>query len=401
MARSELGKRWSLGLAGWSTWVGAVALVAAWSSGRGAEGQTLGLTPEPRVQSDCGNNTGICCPGPLSWSFDPYGGCDPCGECFGEGCRGWFVAHRPATWYGSVDTVGLTMDRGTNVELARFGPTGTSALSTNDMNTEYDAGGRFTVGRTIGGCWQAEISYLGNFAWDDTRTVATSAGNLSSIFSGFPSTADATLDNNTLAHAAMSSRMATGEVNLRTWVEMPSSALDLQVLVGARYFNAGDRIQYLTSGNRTLATDVASNNANVSTGNDLYGLQIGTSAKYLAHRLIYVDFDGKVALCQNFASQDTSFTQYDGTGALTSAFATSASAHRTSLLGDLLLTVNMQFRPNLTLRAGYQAIFVNGLALGPQNLPNNYLMLSNGIGQLHDNGNAVYHGPVLGLVGTW
>ena len=79
----------------------------------------------------------------------------------------------------------------------------------------------------------------------------------------------------------------------------------------------------------------------------------------------------------------------------------SNAASRTALLGELSLCGTFQFRPNVAIRAGYQAIFVNGLALAPQNIPTDTFALTNGVGQFRDDGEMVYHGPTLGLVGTW
>lgn len=351
--------------------------------------QTLGLRPNPYVIDDCGTILGICCPGPLVWGFDPYGGCEDCSQCMENVCRAGFIAHRPSTWYGSIDAIALTPNSSDQIELARIGPAGDTVLSTADLRSEYDVGGRFTVGRTFGGCFQAEIVYLGNYAWSDTQVAASAAGELSSVLSGFADPVDPALDQNSLATVSIASRMSTAEANLRTWLEMPPGPLDIQLLVGARYFAASDRLQYVTVGANT-------NDVTVRTDNDLYGVQIGTNAKYLMHRLFFVDFEGKVALCENFATQNTSFSQNGG-----AEITTSNSPQRTALLGDLMLTGTFQLRPNLALRVGYQALFVGGLALGSQNLPTNSYLLTNGIGQFRDNGNMVYHGPTIGIVGAW
>lgn len=379
------------GRKGWSAWPLSTLMVVVSLLGTGlpqATAQTLGLAPNPYVYDDCGQIRGICCPGPLVWGFDPYGGCDHCPNCNGD-CRLGFTAHRPLGWYASVGAAVLTPDRYEEINLARLGPTGVVALSTADVKSEWDAGGRFTIGRTINACWQAEISYQGNYGWSDTQTATSAAGDLSSILSGFANPVNPLFDQNNVATVTLASRMATAEANIRTWLEMPPGPLDLQVFVGARYFASSDHLQYITTG-------VNTNDITVNTGNDMYGVQLGTSAHFLLHRLFYLDFEGKIALCENFVEQNTSFVQ-NGGAALTTANAVS----RTALLGELSLCGTFQFRPNVAIRAGYQAIFVNGLALAPQNIPTDTFALTNGVGQFRDDGEMVYHGPTLGLVGTW
>lgn len=351
-----------------------------------ASGQTLGLTPAPTVIDDCGKVQGICCSGPLVWGFDPFGGCQQCGGVNGHSCRTGFTAHRPATWYGGVDMIALTPNASDEVVLARVDPTGSNALSTADLKSEYDAGGRFVVGRTIHGCYQLEVAYQGNYAWSDDRTVAASGtSSLTTILDGF-----AASNPQQIVTAQTASRMTTAEVNFRTWLEMPPGALDVQFLIGARYFSTSERLAF---DSQPAAGGAATpESAAVATDNDLYGAQLGLDTRLLLHRLFFVDFEGKVALCENFASvRQTANATLDAED----------SAHRTALLGDLMLTGNIQFRPNLTLRFGYQAIFVDGLALAGPNMPSNPTLIDAGIGQFRNDGVMVYHGPTLGLLGSW
>lgn len=343
--------------------------------------QTLGMTPPPTVIDDCGKVRGICCSGPLVWGFDPFGGCQQCDGLNGHSCRSGFTAHRPATWYGGVDIVALTPNASEEVVLARLETNGPNALSTADLRSEYDAGSRLVVGRTFRGCFQLEAVYQGNYAWSDERIASSSADNISTILDNFSTATRST------ATAETASRMTTAEVNFRTWLEMPPGALDVQFIVGARYLSASDRLVLVNT-----PTGAAANTAIASTDNDLYGAQLGIDTRLLLHRLFYIDFEGKVALCDNFA---TVAQVADSTNQANDA------THRSALLGDLMLTGNMQFRPNLTLRFGYQAIFVDGLALAGSNIPSDSTLGGVGLGQFRNDGVMVYHGPTLGLIGTW
>ena len=373
--------------AAWSAPLVAVATV--WLSAilaLPAAGQTLGLAPTPTVIDDCGKVQGICCSAPLIWGFDPFGECQQCGGVNGHSCRAGFIAHRPSTWYGGVDMIALTPNASDEVVLARVGSTtGPAALSTADLKSEYDAGGRFVIGRTIRGCFQLEIVYQGNYAWSDDRAVAAPTGSLATIVNGFAA------DNpQEIVTAEVASRMTTAEANFRTWLEMPPGALDVQFVIGARYFSTSERLGL--AGLPAAGGAATAESAVVTTDNELYGAQLGLDTRLLLHRLFYVDFEGKVALCQNFASvNQTANATLDAED----------SAHRTALLGDLMLTGNIQFRPNLALRFGYQAIFVDGLALAGPNTPSNPTLIDAGVGQFRNDGVMVYHGPTLGLHGSW
>jgi hypothetical protein len=129
------------------------------------------------------------------------------------------------------------------------------------------------------------------------------------------------------------------------------------------------------------------NNVLIQADNDLWGVQLGIDMKWLVHPRAYIDFDAKGAICHNDASQSTTFN----------AVASGASGERTAFVGDFVLTANWQMTPSWSIRAGYQALFVTGVALGPENLRTNAALLPGG-GELDDRGEVVYHGPVLGIM---
>src|SRR5262245_47316007 len=97
-----------------------------------------------------------CRPAPLAWGYDPFVGygSGPCdGPCTGSAacapsvaCPGDFVAHRPSSWYFNADFAPLTMDRLDGMALARIGPSGPTVLTTEDLQTEFAAGGKYTIG---------------------------------------------------------------------------------------------------------------------------------------------------------------------------------------------------------------------------------------------------------------
>jgi hypothetical protein len=240
-----------------------------------------------------------------------------------------------------------------------------------------------------------EVVYQGNYAWSDDRAVAATTGApptgaLTTILTGFQAT-----NRQEVVESQFASRMTTAEANFRTWLEMPPGALDVQFLIGARYFSTSERLTL--DGTPTAGGASTAESASATTDNDLYGAQLGLDTQLLLHRRFFVDFEGKIALCQNFAT----VTQTAGTQTAGTTLNATDASQRTSLLGDLMLTGNLQFRPNLTLRFGYQAIFVDGLALAGPNVASNPTLISQGIGQFRNDGVMVYHGPTLGLHGSW
>lgn len=309
---------------------------------------------------------------PAYWGFDPYATWESDCEDETGNCRTGFVAHRPNNWYVAADFVPLTYDPNHDVELARFGLAGPTALSTSALDPEFDSGMRITIGRTLWGCYQVEGSYQGTYSWDDAvaRTRPAGTEDFSNLVNAF-STA-----NGTLASTSLYSSMQTAEVNFRTWLDLPPGPFDVQLLVGGRFMSIDEDF--------TFQIDLPATNLLVETANELWGVQLGVDLKWLVHPRCYIDFDAKGAICHNNA------TVTIGAG--------NDAGDRTAFIGDLLLTANWQMTPSWSIRAGYQALFVSGVAIGPDNLASNAAAIQ-GADPIHldDRGEVVYHGPVLGF----
>ena len=113
-----------------------------------------------------------------------------------------------------------------------------------------------------------------------------------------------------------------------------------------------------------------------TTENDLFGVQIGALAQFLVHNRAWIDFEVKGAMFMNEA--DTNWWNV-----------ATDSADCTSFLGDLSLQFNYQFAPSWTIRAGYNAMWLTGVAIASEN---------HNAACIDHSGNLVYHGPNIGLI---
>lgn len=344
------------------------------ASASSASGQISGRpVAQPFFDYDWHARFDDCRWAPTYWGFDPFAVWDDdCEEETGE-CRTGFIAHRPSAWYVAADFVPLTYDPYYDLELARFDADSTTALSTSDLDQEFDSGMRITVGRTLGGCYQLEGVYQGSYSWADSAAIVDAAGDLSSILEGF------TIGGGSAASTSYFTDMQSAEFNFRAWIDMPPGPFDVQVLLGARYLSLDENFTFGFDGSEVLT----------QTQNELWGVQLGLDMKWLIHPRAYVDFDAKGAMCNNDLSasirQDADAPRF-------------AFDDKTAFVGDLALTLNWQVAPAWSIRAGYQAIFLTGLALGPDNMRANVDFLAAGPVQLHDRREAVAHGPILGVM---
>lgn len=237
-------------------------------------------------------------------------------------------------------------------------------LSTSSFDNDFNSGVKLTLGRQFGDWYRLEGSYLGSYAWVDQAFVLNPVDP-----------AVASLD------IAYTSRMHTAELNLRRKIALPSTAFGANFLIGGRYTRIQETFDYVTTG---PATNVA-----VATDNQLLGLQLGLQSQFLERNRMWVDFDIKGSINRNLASQNTLFNNAP----------TADQEEATTFIGDILLAYNYQFSPSFTLRLGYQATWITGVALAEQNLPGDLMMAPVRPAEVNHGGDIVYHGPVLGL--TW
>ena len=373
-----------------------------------------------------------CRPGPLPWGYEvfpDYGPVD--GVCLPDSvaCEVDFVAHRPSTWYASADFVPMTMDYGSDTPIARIlfpevpavpgqdnsvppdgdfdddidvqpiaalpAELGPPVLTSDDLRPEFNAGGKFTLGRRIFDCYRIEGTYLGNYHWESSAIARSDFDDLSSILSGFAfPDPDPVFDENSQIFVAQATDMYSVEANVRYWVSMPPGPFDVSILVGARYMKLDDRF-------RVHSTNAGGeNDLLVATENDLWGLQIGIQGACLKTTRFWIDFDLKGGIYNNDTAIDYELDSFNAAEDVSFV----GAKDRTTFMGDISIIGHWQMTPWLVFNLGYQAIFLDGVTLGLSNVANPPFLdgIDNPLTtQFDDSGRIVFHGPTIGLMGIW
>jgi hypothetical protein len=127
------------------------------------------------------------------------------------------------------------------------------------------------------------------------------------------------------------------------------------------------------------------NAVTVSTRNHMFGVQLGSLSQFLVVDRGWIDFEIKGVMFFNEASN-----QIDANPTVEKPC--------TAFMGDLSLTFNYQIAPAWTFRAGYNAMWLSGVALASENFLVDTSTLVTGPGSLDHRGNLVYHGPSIGVV---
>jgi hypothetical protein len=366
-----------------------VRLLAAETFGYTSRKPQLWETERPVLEEEPGTN--------LYW-HDPH-------LASWEACRIWPPATNgcmPA-WYARAEMLALFRDVNAEFDFATLGPSGPAALSTSDFRADFSPGIRAVVGKTLGNWYRLEVSYFGSYSWDDVTAIRNldtndqgGTGDLYSPFSAFGDPDGAVgFDYNNFASIRFSSELNNGELNLRRRVLMRPGCYEASFLVGGRYLQIDEEFEYLTQSS-TPGPGVSTNRMNVDTENRMTGVQVGMLSQFLVQPKCWIDFEMKGGIFTNRTSLDRTYSipAAGGPGSL------SDERDRTSFVGDLSLQFNYQFTPAWTFYAGYNSLWVTGIAIAAQNFEASVPTLTLGPTIVNHSADAVYHGPNIGLVFT-
>jgi len=311
---------------------------------------------------------------------------DPC-NCWDDPCRGWNcqLANQPLI-YGETSAVFLFRDEDGAFTAATRGAD--TLLSSNDFKSEHDMGGKFLLGVALDDWCRLEGSYFGQYDWDDTQSVRSIAADLVSPF-------PAPVTDSDFASISMTSRLQNFELNLRRRMVLPPfrwRRVESNVLLGIRWMDIDETFSYTNTDSVVDVTGEVSASSSVS--NQMIGPQLGIQSQFFVHDHAWIDLEIKGAILGNNANLATVYTE--GT---TAAVALADGADAFTFLGDISLMYNYHLTNSLTFRAGYQAIWVAGMALATENLDTNINNVSLGGPVVLDHaGDAVYHGATIGFV---
>jgi hypothetical protein len=129
------------------------------------------------------------------------------------------------------------------------------------------------------------------------------------------------------------------------------------------------------------------------TNNNLYGFQIGAEWKGSLAERFGMEVGGKAGVFGNRSQLDASVNV-----PVIGSFDTNANATRTAFVGELGLVGTYAVTNYLKLRAGYQVMWIENVALAPQQLSTANI---GGTSTVNSRGNVFLHGAVVGLEYRW
>ncbi len=317
----------------------------------------------------------------------------PMGTC---GCctPRWWDFQAEALYYERED-VSRTVD------FATLGVGGPVVLSTTDLDFDAEPGFRLQGAILLGPGTNLEGGYFGMFNWTTQASVTSTANNLFSAYSQFGAIAPPNLpeaNNSDLQSIAYSTELHNWELNIRRrWVS-PNCRFHSSWLVGARYLALDEDLLYTI---RSGAVTAETTDTLVSTRNELVGFQTGGDLLVCIVPRLKAGLNLKATLGGVRAENRTTVDlQRPVNPAANQIFRELAGEEDLAFVGEGGFEVIFEATERTTLRAGYQLLFVDGVALAPENFnPDFRLGVRDPV--VNDNGDVFYHGFQGGFEFTW
>lgn len=345
-------------------------------------------------------------------------GCGFCGG-FGHGVLARFVdcflpyaegGRCAPRWYDiALDGMYIRReDVGERVDFATFTRLslgGTIVLSTADLNYEERPGFRFNAALQLLPGYNLEFAYFGLFNWSSVATVSDPTANLFSVFSGFgenPINGFDETDQSQFQSLRSSSTIDNLEINWRKRQTGPNCRLQWSWMYGARYVYLMDDLEYFTLGRNVAGVPIGQSISELRVRNSLTGFQLGADLWTNIVPGVSVGTDFKGGVYGNYAKQNTSVVATSTGGVSPQPVSEEATNNDIAFVGEANLMFIYRTSPNWTIRAGYTFLYLDGVALGPENFnTTNPFGAARTAKPVDDNSNVFYHGGFAGLEWMW
>jgi hypothetical protein len=312
--------------------------------------------------------------------------CPHCGSACACDCTG--CDSKSGHWYVIGEAFFLHRDNNTGNQPLVLLDNNTSTqnnvlFSTGDFHIPYETGPRIIAGyaNCDGSGW--EVSYFGLQDWNSSATVV---GNNNLNLPGDLGLA-ANLDffNADSVTATYQSEIHNAEVNY-----FFAGGEHANLLVGFRYFHLDEHFNLLSTDNQT-----GSSQYDIQSDNNLFGGQVGLRlASHTSGRWDW-DVTGKAGVYGNAARQSQTVGDFSGFVLRD----TTTNGGQVAFIGDIGANLVFHMTDHWSLRGGYNVMWVEGVALAPNQL--DFTDTPTSGTELRSTGGVFFHGANAGVVCQW
>ncbi len=300
--------------------------------------------------------------------------------------------------YGVVEGLFMKREAGhPNRTILIDANTQQTLVSSSDLDFNFAPGVRALFGVRLRNCWAVEFGYFGLFDSQASVDYVRPNQNVDVTLPGPLGVASNVFHDGVRVNINYQSRLQGAEVNFPCCYYWECCE---EGVAGSREWFAGFRYISLRevlhiSGAKTVSGLVETGFYDVNSRNDLFGAQLGGRLRRCYGKFSW-EATGKAGIFGNQAGQSQVFVDFPGF--LLRPRVTSNGGN-VAFVGELNLTGIYQLNETWGLRAGYNLMWIEGVATAPGQLDFSFASTS-GTG-LDTGGGLLLHGVNVGLEARW
>ena len=188
------------------------------------------------------------------------------------------------------------------------------------------------------------------------------------------------------------------------WVRRAGPTVSRSILAGIRYFDLTEDFLFAASGIDDDPNAAGSPDdiglSSVRTDNDMIGTQVGLNVTYETARWSF-GIESKGGLFLNVIDMNSVFSLTQNATAADDDILvdTALEDDQLSFIGEAALQGKWHLRPNFSLRAGFDFMFVTSQAIAPSQYPN--VFTTGGPSRINTSGESTWIGGSIGFEGYW
>jgi hypothetical protein len=234
---------------------------------------------------------------------------------------------------------------------------GTEALNAGDFRQGFAGGPRAgLIRRDDSGC-ELEVSYFQIDGWTSARSVGPYDRKVEWLVMKAPGGFLQVQDSDQSMAWEYATRLHNAEMNVR-W----NTSRQLAVLAGFRWLQLHENLT-----GQLVPSEGFPPFWSTTTNNNLFGFQIGAEGKILDRGRFSIDGLVKAGLYDNVADVASEVSVFKVLRP------SSGSSNCAAFVGEIGLRCSYQVSKGLALKAGYEAIWLEGVALAPGQIQDTYL----------------------------
>lgn len=265
-------------------------------------------------------------------------------------------------------------------------PPGTVRLDAGDFNYDYETGYELSLSRRFGSCWDLEARYLSIDDWRDSRAIALDGG-IGTILTTPPT-----------PFIGFGAGVATATSELESFELTPWYQATDQIRLGAGFrwlrFDDSLALAFIPDAGASSLVDIGARN-------DLYGFQLGADVLLINAGRFSLESMGKIGIYGNHSRH--AVVVADPVGDPDATVGIGDREDDIAWVGEAGITAGYAINCRWTARVGYQLLWIDGLALAPEQLSSTTALggIDPARTTTNTDGDVLLHGLTVGLQVRW